>query len=223
MRLVAYLRVSTDAQVDGFGLAVQRQSITDWATTNGHDITTWCEDVITGTREALDREGLSCAFQALADGEASGLIVARLDRLSRTYHVQEAIFAAIWRDGHDVFSADTGEVKRNDPDDPMRTGMRLMIGVFAEIDRMMTVKRLRDGRRAKVRAGGKGSGSYPYGQCKAGPVDAELAVLADISDLRTQGRTWREVADALNAAGIPPRHAAIWSDASVRKVAKQCK
>ena len=35
LRLVAYIRVSTDAQVDGYGLEVQTQALTAWCKANG--------------------------------------------------------------------------------------------------------------------------------------------------------------------------------------------
>jgi hypothetical protein len=38
MKLVAYLRVSTDVQAEGLGLAVQRAAITEWARTQAHEI-----------------------------------------------------------------------------------------------------------------------------------------------------------------------------------------
>lgn len=44
------------------------------------------------------------------------------------------------------------------------------MGAFAQLDRAMLVKRLRDGREAKTRAGGKPTGRYPYGWSKDGPV-----------------------------------------------------
>jgi DNA invertase Pin-like site-specific DNA recombinase len=220
MRLVGYLRVSSDGQVDGFGLTLQREQIAAWAKRHGHDIVQWCEDAITGTADAVDREGLSCAFGALADGDADGLVVARLDRLARALTTQEALLAAIWRDGASIYTADSGEVQRDDPDDPMRTAMRQMAGVFAQLDRALIVKRLADGRRAKTAAGGHGSGRYPYGDSKAGPVPSEQATLAVIHDLRRTGQTWRAVADHLNTQGIEPQTASSWSEAGVRKVAR---
>jgi DNA invertase Pin-like site-specific DNA recombinase len=77
--------------------------------------------------------------------------------------VQEATLALVWQRGTRVFAADTGEVHRDDPDDPMRTAIRQVMGVFAELDRKMVAKRLRDGRLAKAAAGRKAVGDYPFG------------------------------------------------------------
>jgi hypothetical protein len=48
-----------------------------------------------------------------------------------------------------IFTVDATEVLPNDPDDPMRTVIRPVMGGFAELDRAMIAKRLRDDRRVK--------------------------------------------------------------------------
>ncbi|WP_116951459.1 recombinase family protein [Jiangella endophytica] len=161
MKLVACLRVSSTGQLDGYGLDAQRRDITLWAKAHGHRLISWHHDVVSGTVDAADRPGLSAALLDLV--RAEGLIVARLDRLARQVTTQEAILAAVWRQGYQVFAADQGEVVKDDPDDPMRTAMRLMMGVFAQVDRMLIVKRLRDGREAKAATGKKATGSYAFG------------------------------------------------------------
>ncbi len=107
------------------------------------------------------------------NGEADGLIVRDLDRLTREVTVQEAILGRVWLVGHAaVFtSLPPQEVQRDDPDDPMRTAMRQMVGVFAGLERRIGAKRLRDRRRAKAAAGGHATGATPYGwkSAKRGP------------------------------------------------------
>ncbi|MFE2276646.1 hypothetical protein ACFXAE_05085 [Streptomyces sp. NPDC059454] len=44
---------------------------------------------------------------------------------------------------------DQGEILPDDPKDPMRTAMRQMMGVFAQLDRGMTAAKLRSGRHIK--------------------------------------------------------------------------
>ena len=73
--------------------------------------------------------------------------------------MQEAILAEVWRSGGRLHASGHGEVLEDDPDDAMRSAMRQMAGVFAQLDRALTVKRMRDGRKAKAAAGGKASGS----------------------------------------------------------------
>ncbi|GAA3852100.1 MULTISPECIES: recombinase family protein [Amycolatopsis] len=236
MKLVAYLRVSTAKQLDGFGLDVQRKAIQEWCAANGHKVVAWCEDpAVSGAKDAVDRPGLTEALQKLRHPglsgarrapEAEGLVVARLDRLARALTVQEAILGLAWQHGAHVFTADTGEVLRDDPDDPMRTAMRQMAGVFAELDRRTTVKRLRDGIKAKAASGRKATGSYAYGYRGEGTgknrdavrVPQEQRVIRRMVEMRQARMSYPEIAARLQEEGFRPRKAAQWSAMTVRNI-----
>jgi DNA invertase Pin-like site-specific DNA recombinase len=108
--LVAYLRVSSEGQLDGYGLDAQRRTVRAWAKANGHRIVHTCVDEATsGALEAADRPGLACALDANTTGVADGVVVARLGRLARQLTVQEATRALVWQHGARVFAVDTGE------------------------------------------------------------------------------------------------------------------
>lgn len=91
--------------------------------------------------------------------------------------------------------------------------------MFAQLDRALTVKRLRDGHRAKAVAGGKASGSYPLGYTRDGEDDRKQAVLSAIRTLLQRGDTLDEVATYLNhRPNHHPRHAAHWTRQTVGAV-----
>jgi DNA invertase Pin-like site-specific DNA recombinase len=231
VKLVAYVRVSTAGQVsDGYGLGVQEKAVKTWAKNNGHRIVRLVrEEGVSGAKEAVDRPGLSEALLAIREREAEGLLVPRLDRLARALTVQEATLAIVWRDGARVFAADTGEILRDDPDDPMRTAMRQVVGVFAELDRRMVVKRLRDGRTAKSLTGRKYVGAYAYGthgvgegrERDAGPNPAEAAAHDRILELRRGGKSYRAICEALEVEGHRPRRAEKWQPMVVRAICRR--
>ena len=84
LRLVAYIRVSTDAQVDGYGLEVQTQALTGWAKAHGHSVAeVFSDEGVAVTVDAFDRDGLSSALEAIEHGGAKGIVPARLDRKVR--------------------------------------------------------------------------------------------------------------------------------------------
>ena len=227
MDLVAYLRVSSVGQADeGYGLDVQEHLMRAWADSNGHVIVRVCRDVISGTVKTTEREGFQCALEALNSGDAKGLLIARLDRLGRELTIQESTLAALWRNDVTVFAADQGEIPKADPDDPMRNMVRKMMGLFAELDREMLVKRMRDGRKYKAAQGKKAVGSYPYGyegrgkgrDRDAAPRDDERPAIDIIMRLRSDGATYRDIVAALDSAGIAPRKASSWSPMTVRNI-----
>lgn len=224
MKVIGYIRVSTTGQAeDGFGLAVQEQAIRSWAKAEGHRLVSVTRDeAVSGTVEADDRPGLVEALQAVAEGQAEGLVVMRLDRLARTLTIQEAALARVWKSGGRVFSVETGEVLPDDPDDPMRAFVRQVFGAVAELDRAMIVKRLRAGRRAKADAGGYAHGAPRYGtRAKDRALVAEpseaLAVARAVA-LRRDGCSLRGIAEALTAEGFKPKRSARWHPQVVARI-----
>jgi DNA invertase Pin-like site-specific DNA recombinase len=229
VRLVAYLRVSSETQTDGYGLTVQQAEVREWARRNGHKIVKIHTDAgMSGAKSYVDRPGLSAAIADVCEYRtAEGLLIPKLDRLAREVTVQEAALAFVWRNGGQVFAADQGEVMRDDPDDPYRTAMRQMAGVFADLERMMIVKRMRDGRKAKAAAGRKAVGQYAYGyrgegkgrERDAAPDPDEQKAVRIITKMRREAHSYRTIATHLDETGLKPRKAERWSAMSVRSVA----
>jgi DNA invertase Pin-like site-specific DNA recombinase len=230
MNLIGYVRVSTKGQADdGFGLEVQEGAIRRWAEAEGHVIVHLCSDAgVSGAKDRADRPGLSEALDMLRPPpQATGLVVAKLDRLARALHVQEAVLQVAWKAGAAVFAVDGGEVLRDDPEDPMRTTIRQIIGAFAELDRKLISKRLKDGRRQKAASGRHAVGDYRFGTRGAGTGrerdaaadEVEQVAVRRVVELRAEGASYRDIAARLDAEGLRPRRAMSWSPASVRNVA----
>src|SRR5581483_3187873 len=101
VRLVAYLRVSSETQVEqGLGLDVQREAIRTWAKNRGHRIVRWAVDEGESGKNGLDtRVGLRDALEALKSHDGDGLVVYRLDRLARSLTLQEGTLAMAWEYG----------------------------------------------------------------------------------------------------------------------------
>ena len=207
MKLVSYTRASTERQVEiGMGLEVQAAAIDSWSKRAGHNVVARCSDEgLSGTMHLDDREGLTEALSLVRMKKAHGIVVSNLDRLARKLTVQEAVLADIWEAEGRVFSVDEdGEILEDDPDDPMRTAIRQMRGVFAELDRKLIVKRLRDGRKKKAELGGYASGAPRMGfkadQRQLVPIESEQTTICRIAELRAAGASLPR-----NYGGTAPR------------------
>lgn len=229
MRLVAYVRVSSASQIDAWGLDRQEAAIKTWAKRNGHRIVAWHRDEgVSGTVEALDRPGMSAAINAIG-ALADGLVVAELDRFARQLMTQEAALGVIWNRGGTVFTATSGEVLRDDPEDGARTLIRQVLGAVIQYEKHQTVKRMRQGREAKAAAGRKAVGVYAYGYTGAGkgrerdavPEPEEQQAVALIVRMRNARKSYREIAAELERQGMRPRRAERWWPMSVRSVARR--
>src|SRR3954471_17210081 len=90
---IGYLRVSTDEQADsGAGLEAQRSAILAEAQRRGWSEVRFIEDPGFSGKDPR-RPGLRLALEVLARGDASGLVVAKMDRLSRSLLDFTSIFA----------------------------------------------------------------------------------------------------------------------------------
>jgi DNA invertase Pin-like site-specific DNA recombinase len=222
--VVAYLRVSTDRQAEeGFGLEVQEGQVRRWCDTHGHRlIAVYRDEGISGVKDTADRPGLAKALTAL-EGSAEIFIVARLDRLARALTDQAAVLPLACPPHGRVVAVDAGEIAPDDPDDPMRTAMRQMMGVFAQLDRAMVVARMRAGRRQKEAKGGyAGRGSPRLGQrSEAGELvadETEQATIARLVELADAGWSLRQIGAQLEGEGLTPKRGGQWHPTVIRRV-----
>lgn len=216
-KAVIYIRVSTDGQLEKYGPDVQEAHCRAWCREHGLRVEGVYLDATSGEDEARDRDALSDALLALEERRASTLVVGNLGRLARELTVQEAVLGMAWSWGCEVVAADLGVVPRDDPDDPMRTAMRQIWGVFNQLDKALIVKRLRDGRLRKHQSGGHAWGPHPYGSRD----EAQAAALARLVDLRAEGHSYREVCAALTAEGHRPPRGGTWHPMTVRRLAER--
>ena len=223
---VGYLRVSTDRQADdGDGLGVQEAAIRAWGRAHGVRVRAWARDEgVSGTADVVDRPGLADALAHLRAGDAQVLIVYRVDRLARDMVLQEQLLAEVGRLGARVHSCSATEDAYlvDDPTDPTRQLVRQVLGVVASYERAMIRLRMAAGKARKLEQGGYAHGQPPYGWQAVGGelverVDEQAVVLA-IRAARTAGRSYRQIADDLNATGTPARRGR-WHPQTVSRVA----
>jgi DNA invertase Pin-like site-specific DNA recombinase len=94
MRIIGYLRVSTSDQVaNGNGLEAQESSIRATVAFRGWELVELIRDDARSGKD-LERPGFRRALEAIARGEADGLIVAKLDRATRS--LQDLLAVLDW-------------------------------------------------------------------------------------------------------------------------------
>ena len=107
-KVVGYVRVSTDEQADsGAGLAAQRSAITAACELRGWELIGIDQDA--GVSAAtLARRGITEALADVESDEASVLVVAKLDRLSRSLLDFAALMERSRRQGRALVALDLG-------------------------------------------------------------------------------------------------------------------
>jgi DNA invertase Pin-like site-specific DNA recombinase len=220
---VGYVRVSTAEQVEGFGLEVQERSIRDFAKGKGLRLLEIERDEGQSGSNGLDsRSGLAGALAKLETGRASTLVVYRLDRLARDLLLQETLIARLRQAGAEVVSVTEPDVDGGGQD-PTRDLVRQVLGAIAQYERAVIKGRLMAGKAAKVAQGGYGGGRPPYGlrasnrRLVKNPDEAPVVEM--IARLRSEGCSYRKIADSLAAAGMRPRQGNRWHAMTVQRIA----
>ncbi len=200
-RTIAYMRVSTAAQLEGAGIDQQRASIITWAVSNGVAIDEYITEDETGTTE--DREEIRKLQERARNGEFSVLIIDRVDRLGRTLAVCETLFAAFKQLGVDVRTV--GAVFDDSPAGRM---LRQVMGVLAEYQRSEWLGRMKQCRKAAAAKkgtslGGRSLTGYrSVGRGQLAADDRSAAAVARCFALRETGCSLSDVARALAAEGF---------------------
>jgi DNA invertase Pin-like site-specific DNA recombinase len=220
-RAIAYVRVSTNEQLDGYGLEVQEESVRGYCRAHALRLVGVTRDEgESGANGLEDRDGLAAALARLEAGDAEVLVVPRLDRLARDLLLQETVIRRLEQ-------ADRAVVSVSEPDiangDPTRVLVRHVLGAIAQYEAAVIRGRLSDGKARKIADGGYGGGRPPYGKrAHAGKLvdnPDEARLVEQVSELRAEGRSYQEVCDVLEAEGFRPRKAQHWQPMVVRSIA----
>lgn len=208
MRILAYTRVSTEEQGDaGYSLDAQLERIRSECERRGWLLTGREVDVIS-TRRAT-RPALSRALAALAAKEYDGLVVARLDRLSRSVGEFAGLLDRADKEGWQLVCLDPSV----DTTSPYGRAMAQMAAVFAELERALISQRTKEGLAAAREAGTFRPGTY-------GPRPSAEAV-ARIVELRAIGYSVRRITALISAEGIErPTGGTNWDRKTVDRVVK---
>ncbi len=149
-KVVGYVRVSTQEQADsGAGLAAQRAAIEAECRRRGWVLVALLEDAGVSAKSTKGREGLAAAKALILAGAAEALVVAKLDRLSRSMldfstlmeQAQSQGWAIVVLDCDFDMTTPTGELMAN------------MLASFAQFERRIIGQRTKDGLAAKRAAG----------------------------------------------------------------------
>lgn len=206
--VIGYLRVSTAEQADsGLGLAAQKASIGAYLAHRGWQLAQVYEDAGASGKALSGRPGLAAALDALGSGEASVLVVSKLDRLARSVADFAGLVRRAEREGWALIIVDLAV-------DMTTSGGGLITHVMASVaewERRVIAERTKAALAVK-RAEGVRLGR---------PRLLDPAVAKRIRRLRARSRTLQAIADELNAAGVRTPTGKAWSPALVRKVALQ--
>lgn len=197
--LVGYIRVSTGKQGEnGLGMQAQRRALDGAAAGRGMVLERVYRDVDSGSRTM--RPGLQEALASLQPGDT--LIVAKLDRLTRSVRQFAGLLERAKTDGWHLVALDMGI----DTSTPQGELMVYVLASFAQFERRLTSERTVAALKV-ARANGVTLGR---------PQVIPDTVVRRIKQLKRKGMSYNEIARVLTREKIPTAQgAASWSRATV--------
>jgi len=216
MKAIGYVRVSTDRQADrGVSLEVQKERVRAMATVQDFEL---MDIIVDGGESAksMNRPGVQKLLSLLNDREVKAIIVAKLDRLTRSVKDLCSILELFEKPNVALISVAESL-------DTSSAAGRLVItimGAVSQWEREAIGERTREALRHK-RNKGERVGNIPFGyrladdrkRIEAEPT--EQAVIDELHDLRRNGRSLREIASILNQKGRRTRRGSEWRLESV--------
>jgi len=201
--VVGYCRVSTDQQGEsGAGLEWQDARISDEVARRGWDLREMYVDVASG-KSTKRRPMLTRAMRDLEHGDATLLVVAKLDRLSRSMIDFAGMVQRASDEGWGIAALDIGV-------DTSTTNGRMLANIIMALAQW---ERELIGDRTKAALSAVRARGTRLGRPTVITPDARAIVRA----MRRQGSSYRQIAAALDAAGEPtPQGAARWHASTVR-------
>lgn len=204
MHVLGYLRVSTEEQArSGLGMEAQKERIHQEAERRGWQVTWITDDGYTAA--TMDRPGITLALASLRRHEADALVVAKLDRLSRSLLDFAGLMEQAQREKWNVVCLDLGI----DLSTPQGQLMANVMASFAAYERELIRQRTRDALQALKSRGvrlGRPVGLAPH---------LRSLVVAQ----RQAGATLQGIADELNRRAVPTAHGgAKWRPSTIRAV-----
>jgi len=204
--VIGYVRVSTDEQAQsGAGLAAQRSTIEAECERRGWRLENVYEDAGVSGKSTTGRPALAEALGALESGSVGALVVAKLDRLTRSVQDAAALLERAHRGGWALVALDLGV----DTTTPAGEAMANVMATFAQLERRLIGQRTREALAAKRAQGVR------LGRPRSLPDE----VVSRIVILHDQGESWSAIARALDADAVPTAQGgARWYPATVRAI-----
>jgi site-specific DNA recombinase len=221
LRVINYCRVSSDEQAEhGISLEAQAAKLANYADLFDLEVVATISDAGQSAK-SLHRPGMQQALEMLRRGEADGIAVVKLDRLTRNVGDWQNLVGNYFGEkaAKQLWSV-------QDHIDTTTAMGRLIVNLTVSIsawEREVCGERTKEALQHKIRKGercGKVRYGYivgPNGKTLV-PVEQEQEAIELMRQLRSEGLTYRAIAAELDSRNIPAKEAAKWSHAAVRQI-----
>ena len=219
-KAIGYIRVSTEMQVnEGVSQDAQSAKIRAYCELNELEL---IEIVCDAGKSAktTNRDGLQKCLAAIASGEASAIVVYKLDRLSRKVLDTLNLISEIESHGASLHSIS----EKLDTSSALGKFFVNMTAALAQLERDQISERVTMAM-AHKKDEGQHCGAAPFGfemvDKELQRVESQHNAIAIITEMRANGAALRTIADHLNGEGIPTQRGGNWQASTINNILKR--
>lgn len=218
IRVLGYVRVSTEEQAsEGLSMDFQRRKIRAFCELRELFLVRLVEDI--GSGKESDRAGYQELLRSVKDPKIEGVVVFRLDRLSRSLLDLANLIDLFKKENAQLWSV----MENIDASTPIGRFVIKLLGALAELEVDVLGERTKAGmeeaKRKGVHVGGIPLGKRLSGEDGRLEEDAEEAkTVKRIHELRIQGLSLRAIALCLNEEGHKTKRGGHWHPQTVKVV-----
>ena len=224
MRVATYCRVSTEDQVQQYGLPSQRACIAEYIKQNGHETRPeWSIEDDGWSGVDLNRPGMNALRDLIGRREVDAILSYDQDRLSRNLG-----HTCLLKDECDSHGVKLLFVTTKVEDSAEGKLFLSMKGAFAEYERAKILDRTQRGRRQKAIAGHVVGGRPTFGYHYLGRSQGarghyqvnedEAQIVRQIFSWLLRGVSVRQIVTLLNESGSRPQRGKRWAKSSVHRI-----
>ena len=209
MRLGIYVRISKDPDGQSTSPARQEQDCHAFAELHGHEVVKTYSDIDISAYTGVDRPGYEELMADLEAGVLDGVLVWRLDRLTRHFDDLQRLWKLINGRGVTLLAV------RDSIDTSTASGVLILrnLVAIAEYESASISDRTRSAKAASARTGQPNKGgirAFGYTPDKLQLVPEEAAAIKEAAERLLAGQSLRSIADDLNRRGIRTPRGKTW-------------
>ena len=218
MKAIGYVRVSTNEQLDKYGVEAQKEAISKYAQEHGYEIERFLVDSVSGVKEEREQWNVIMQESIITNPPYEAIIAFKSDRVARDVKLYYYYFYQLQKRDIKLVSVQEDFDSMGEFADVLRTMMLFV----AEQERKNIKIRTSAGRGTKASIGGYAGGRVPFGYTN---IKGELSVVATeaevvrlVFNLRSKGMSMDKIAIELNKRGCETKNGGKWYASTIKAI-----
>lgn len=221
MKVVGYVRVSSDSQIENTSIAEQEERIQAYCKAQGWELASIFRDEGVSGKQTEKRVGYNEMLEYVKNpsNNIKAILVLKSDRIHR---MLKNLLVMIQDELKPLDISFISVTEMFDTSSPQGMMFLQMIGSFAEFERELIYQRTKSGRISTAKNEKFAGGELPYGyevaDDKVIKHETQALIVKRIYKEYLEGNSMYKIAKRLNAEGISPKRSTKWTTQGIKNM-----